>query len=701
MRINNGVSTVERAGAIETRNFNISANGAAKIASILSDTLYEDKIAAVIREPACNAYDEHVRRGIEETPIKIHLPNKMELYYSVRDFGEGLSDKDMMILYTSYGESLKDMSDELTGGFGIGSKVGFAYTQAFTVTSIHKHVKRVYSCVMDSGTDIPTITKQYKGNTDEPSGLDVHIPVQLGDIDAFKERAAKILSYFKVKPTVVGCRDFTFQERDIILEGGSWRILRGGGSKIVMGNVCYPINKHSIPNLTDERSRVLETSVEIDCKIGELSVAASREALSYKPATVAALEKRLDEVYTDLPTMFEDKFKACKSKWEVQCLLNDSLCKDFSHRLSIWLKETATWNGQRVGNTVYFDMRTISDKNFLRVARITSSELFRKNLRLIKLEELKVNPSNKYIVYYDDVGLGAAGRIHEKYRNQSYIKILLISPRYASDLKNVTEADLKTILTLLGNPKYELVSSLPAPANTSNGKRTVPLKRLNNRGYWEDETVNFDTGGLYVDLRRGWPTRCKLGTAALGRAIQAGELLGLLPQGSVLYGIPGTYEKKFAKYRNKHPGKWKHLEEELTNQLNNNLSKLKGILNLTHLASESSDRIDDNLQKFVATFVKHNITNSVINDLHKIFTVDGSDAQKSEQLKWLLTRLQIEYKKNDSNNTGKTYVDLKNAFFTKYPLLRRVFRDHFRGYDDTDLHREATQYVNLLTIKQK
>lgn len=103
---------------------------------ILSSGLYANKIRAIIRELSCNAIDSHVAAGKLDTPFEIHLPNSLDPYFSIRDFGTGLNRDQVNNIYTTYFESTKTNSNDYIGALGLGSKSPFSYTNNFTVTAI-------------------------------------------------------------------------------------------------------------------------------------------------------------------------------------------------------------------------------------------------------------------------------------------------------------------------------------------------------------------------------------------------------------------------------------------------------------------------------------------------------------------------------------------------------------------------------------
>ena len=81
--------------------------------------------------------------GQQDTPFEVHLPTILEPYFSVRDYGTGLTDQEIESIYTTYFESTKTNSNEYIGALGLGSKSPFSYTDNFTVTSVKNGSKSI------------------------------------------------------------------------------------------------------------------------------------------------------------------------------------------------------------------------------------------------------------------------------------------------------------------------------------------------------------------------------------------------------------------------------------------------------------------------------------------------------------------------------------------------------------------------------
>ncbi|MBU2515922.1 ATP-binding protein, partial [bacterium] len=166
-RVNNEISKSEN---FEQKTFSIKV--CAKAFDIFSSKLYSDIHMAIIRELSANAWDSHCQAGKEKVPFHVHLPNTLEPFFSIRDFGTGLSHEDVMTLYTTYFESTKTETNDQVGSFGLGSKSPYAYTDNFTVTSFFNGKKTIYS--MFKGEEgFPVVAVLNQTETEEDNGLEI------------------------------------------------------------------------------------------------------------------------------------------------------------------------------------------------------------------------------------------------------------------------------------------------------------------------------------------------------------------------------------------------------------------------------------------------------------------------------------------------------------------------------------------------
>lgn len=299
-------------GVSNLGEFKIRAS--AKAFNILSSGLYANKIRAIVREIGCNAVDSHAAAGRPDVPFDVHLPSMLEPYFYIRDYGTGLSHDDVTKIYTTYFESTKTDSNDYIGALGLGSKSPFSYTDNFTVTAIKNGRKGIYSAFI-SDTGFPSIMLMSEHETDEPSGVEVRFSVnKQTDFIPFKNEAADVYAWFKTKPNILNCESFKFQEieyamRDVIpsvhvlskYSPASGTFAPTKLSYAVMGNICYPIDS----SFFEDHQNTLKHGLVIEFAIGELDFQASREGLSYIPATIEAIKTKLDAVTAAMQKVFD------------------------------------------------------------------------------------------------------------------------------------------------------------------------------------------------------------------------------------------------------------------------------------------------------------------------------------------------------------------------------------------------------------
>ena len=288
---------------VETNSFSIKSSP--KAFQILSSNLYSNKIRAVIREYSCNALDAHRYAKKEKEPFQVTLPSELQQNFIVRDFGNGLSEQEIKELFTTYFGSSKDQSNDFTGALGLGSKSAFSYTDSFNCTSYHNGTKSVYSLFLDQGE--PKVTLMYQSESDEPSGVEINIPVQYNDIYSFEKEAQIVYSAFDVKP--IGFENKTsihyyFKDFGTInLSKANISRDEFAGKYIYarMGNVLYPISSEYTKNYRfnlelygfDSWSNI----IFVDFNIGELDIAPSREQLSYDKTTIENINNKLSQIF--------------------------------------------------------------------------------------------------------------------------------------------------------------------------------------------------------------------------------------------------------------------------------------------------------------------------------------------------------------------------------------------------------------------
>ena len=282
---------VTTTGLMAKASFGISQAHAAHIMGILRSTLYSRKALAVLREYGTNAWDEHRQAGKGDLPISVQLPSMMRPTLKIRDFGRGLSEHDVLHIYTQYGESTKRDTNDAAGMLGIGCKAGFAYADSFTVTSWHQGQKSVYIAVLDKSNK-GEMQKVHEEPCGSETGIEIQMAVKPRDVDEFHREARGLFRYFDPQPQINMplaalprgmTRGFVLDEPN---QGGTREWIA------VMGCIPYRMDLEQLKEALTELGlwdALGHLSGGIYLPIGSVEFSASREELQYTENTVAVL----------------------------------------------------------------------------------------------------------------------------------------------------------------------------------------------------------------------------------------------------------------------------------------------------------------------------------------------------------------------------------------------------------------------------
>lgn len=548
MKLHSDRQEVERSNVATESTFRIKTT--AKAFDILSSGLYTDPIRAIIRELSCNAYDAHVAADNANQAFEIHLPNRLEPFFGVKDFGTGLSDEDVMSLYSTYFESTKTDSNDFIGALGLGSKSPFSYTKAFEVISRFENVRRIYSVFINEH-GVPTIAKMGEFPTDESNGLEVKITVNPSDFWSFHEKLASTLRWFPVKPLVVGANQFQWAEMPKEnLSGDGWLMLDKhfaddySRMTAVQGNVAYKVDISKL-NLSDSDNLILEGCHIVGFfNIGDLEVAASREEIRYDARSVAALKKRIKQVRTGILTSVEKRVQTLDddgaNRWTMIIALNKISDEMFGHRplfteiLGSSTNELIQWYLKNDGalkfpdtkyhSAISYTIQGVNQNSGMRRSYIGSS----------------VDPSEETVVFLNDMKVGGVAKIAHYLRTSASERTAIVIRRVEhikvdEKLKDrdtpkdqlgkapipITEEqyqeEFDAIVEALGDVQIKFASTdAPVPPRRNKGEyRSLPVfkfERVNTRRYgkstvtWERlQFANIDTtqDALYFFIRNG------------------------------------------------------------------------------------------------------------------------------------------------------------------------------------------------------
>lgn len=307
MKINNTV--------IRDTNFQFNNNDKCKISNngaifqILSSKLYSDKFNSIVREISSNMYDSHKAANKLDVPFEINLTYE---YIEFKDFGVGLSEEEIEQIYKVYFNSTKSADNDFIGGFGLGSKTPFAYTNIFNIISKKNGKKLEYICFMDNQFQ-PNIKKINESEVDmDDTGFTVKFNIaNTQDYNEFLSAIQHNFDYYKVKPLFNHkplessqnyniSKKFTKEfdsfkyELSLVNNYNYWN----QNINIIVGNIKYDIDLTKLEGFDDRM--FYNYILDIFIPVGSVSLTVNREKLEYDKNTVEFLKNCFASIKKDI-----------------------------------------------------------------------------------------------------------------------------------------------------------------------------------------------------------------------------------------------------------------------------------------------------------------------------------------------------------------------------------------------------------------
>jgi hypothetical protein len=533
----------------ETR-FSIVAT--AKVFDTLSNTLYSEKVQAVVRELGTNAYDSHVDAeragdvGKAAVPFVAHCPTVMEPYFAVQDFGTGMSDKQIRGsylcpcghdadadaapenredgkylcpdcgeptlahkpgLYTTYFDSNRTHSDAYTGGFGLGSKSPFAYTDQFTVTSVHNGEKNIYTLFRDEN-NFPAINRLSSEKTDEPNGVEVRLPVNTEDFTEFRQKMGEVYRWFAVRPTITGIEDFKFpalkkkyhyqtsgssyrsyhnsqqswydpepvkdEAADTLLSSATWTLDANDPTTFVMGNVAYPVpavEGKLKAALTKAEAEYIDYGFVAHVGVGELDMTPSRESLQITKTSL----------------------------WDARIALGNLVRLGRLSKFMATSADEVTYKGQKFELTIKLPAEVKGEHCTLTFARSNSNGTFAHG------SSGAVVPGVRVRVVINDLQVGVWSRVERALRCHQMASAYVLTPAEGFDIQKFVSDSGMEAVTILASKLQEPVKVVRPKSEHKTAKAVRLTGHFGYKEYvraWTDATVDMDEGGIYVEVNR-------------------------------------------------------------------------------------------------------------------------------------------------------------------------------------------------------
>lgn len=295
-----------------------------KLFEILRSKMYSDPITSICREITCNARDAHREVNTPELPIQIILPHNDDRYLRIRDFGPGISPDRMQNIYLKYTNTSKENTNQ-TGGFGLGAKTPFSYSDTFSVVTCVDGIKYHYiNYIDDSGIGASFLLDQHP--TKESNGTEIVIPILKKDNESFKNSLQEVCKFWSVKPEVIYDNKIIKSFFDEVSTGIAFPEFKGNNWIFVRNNFIktkhysYTDKNIEIIMLIDEIPYFLDKSkvnisflsnINATCIVtipkNKVTLSSTRESLYYDSSTIDYLQEVIDEIASEALTFVHNK----------------------------------------------------------------------------------------------------------------------------------------------------------------------------------------------------------------------------------------------------------------------------------------------------------------------------------------------------------------------------------------------------------
>ena len=330
MKIAEHSNALETNAQVKSQDFGIG--NASKIIGILRNFLYEHKARTMIQEYMSNARDAQ-RENKSTKKIIVTVPNQLNPVFKVRDFGPGITPQRMTNVFLQYGNSTKEGTNSQTGGFGIGAKSAWAYTDSFTIVSITDGMKRTY--VAHTGVNHQGRLDEIGCDpTDEETGTEIHVAVKSGDIQQFRNAIWRACHFWRDAeyPVFKGVLAHEVPERKQGLRIGDLELINGLPSyleletnsyheamSMVIDGIPYKMGRQLIRDVKELRPLLQDIHCDVLVHIGNgvMDIPATRESISNESINKEILAKLAPKLHKQLGQYAKSEFDKAKgySAW--------------------------------------------------------------------------------------------------------------------------------------------------------------------------------------------------------------------------------------------------------------------------------------------------------------------------------------------------------------------------------------------------
>lgn len=715
MELNIKSSPVEKSADFQEQFFGMG--DLSVVMTILRSKLYSNPIKIVVQEILVNARDAHREVGKSDIPVKVTLPSALNPNFEVQDFGPGITPDRMVNVFIRYGASTKRDDNTQTGGFGLGAKSPFSYTDSFVIETITEGKKRVYVAYIDESS-VGKMSLLSTEDTIEGNGTTIKIPVKSEDFRSFQEHFTSVTEYWDIRPTVEDriywedVPSYKTRKTNFWFEQGTYEI------KVLIDKIPYTFTKDKLfgvdfskyPEVNREMlQKLFEFGFCFEVPCGVLTVSANREQIEINDKNLRTLFKIIQETTEQMYSKFQEDLNEIPSYQEAITYLFQRMPL-FQH-LNKDSKTKITWRGQHIPSDLKFhfeyfnrfDVKVYESKQFvpekIKLVAMSSKSLEKKNIfvvrdtqsnfmrRLIKLAETEKDKdivvltpaiSNDILRdYFTEKTPKSCIQKHLHGLFANYGGYQCYDIRYVSDL----DYDKTPRATRL-NPPRKLVKLLKATTSISNMSLDDMLKDPTIKIFYvctnyksvispTNTFVSFDKDDFVNDFSEVIHRVC----------LKSDEKLAIF----------GCSKRIYQKYYQSDRDIFKYVMDTITKNVPAFLLHESKMIRTC--PSNQKFWSDCDFEEFVFQFNQYGTSNNLtVNNLFKTLN-KFNKFQKETRLARFLFRYNNFF--NLPYNKKSSFLAFFCSTLEKYPLIKYVNFDN-RGENMKDLVKYFSDYINFV-----
>lgn len=313
---------------VKSQEFGIG--DASVVIEILRNRLYRHPIRTLTQEYISNARDAN-REIKAKKPIEVTLPTQLSPTFKVRDFGPGVDPDRMQNVFVLYGASTKRSTNDQTGGFGIGAKSAWSYTDSFTIVTFVNGTRRVY--VAHTGVNNNGRLDLIETNkTNEPNGTEIQIAVNPEDLRDFQDAIFRATYFWQdsEKPIYKGIvpEDVPERVKGIAIENleimenqllpSCFNKWGRNNHYLLIDGIPYEIENQFFDKIDalHDLNNLVRGALFINLPNGAVEISASRESIADSTVTTDALINESNYLRNKVVEYIKTQFKGIKDVFE-------------------------------------------------------------------------------------------------------------------------------------------------------------------------------------------------------------------------------------------------------------------------------------------------------------------------------------------------------------------------------------------------